>query len=65
MLELHGRAHAGQQPVAWESNVMWRYVEQTTAWIGRLSSTEWFGLMVLVLAVGFLALKGMGSRKTY
>jgi hypothetical protein len=44
---------------------MWRYVERSTAWMSSLSSTEWLGLMVLVLAIGFLALKGMGSRKTY
>jgi hypothetical protein len=45
---------------------MWNTIVNTvTRWIDSLNSTEWFVVLVGVLALGALCLKGFGSRAKY
>ena len=44
---------------------MWNYYQQTVDWLFRLDSQEWFLAMCAALVIGFLALRGFGSRSNY
>jgi hypothetical protein len=45
---------------------MWYTVVNTvTRWVDSLNSTEWFVVLIAVLALGALCLKGFGSRAKY
>ncbi|MEX2137819.1 MAG: hypothetical protein WD894_01055 [Pirellulales bacterium] len=44
---------------------MWNYFKETVDWVFRLDSQEWFLAMCAALVIGFLALRGFGSRSNY
>jgi hypothetical protein len=48
---------------------MWSQVRQTLAdvfrWSGTLSQSEWFLMLIAVVVVGFVCLRGYGSRTAY
>lgn len=35
------------------------------AWINGLDRHEWFTLLIVVMVLGFLCMRGFGSRKNY
>jgi hypothetical protein len=44
---------------------MWSYFKEVVDWAFRLDSQEWFLAMCFALVIGFLALRGFGSRSNY
>jgi hypothetical protein len=44
---------------------VWRFADRVTDFAGRLDWGQWIMLSVLVLVVGFISLRGFGSRNNY
>lgn len=45
---------------------MWYSIINTvTRWVDQLNSTQWFAVLIGVLALGALCLKGFGLRARY
>ncbi|MDZ4821689.1 MAG: hypothetical protein SGJ20_22240 [Planctomycetota bacterium] len=48
-----------------KSKTMWKVYNDAVAWLFRLDSQEWFMAMCVALVIGYLALRGFGSRSSY
>ena len=48
---------------------MWSYLhnayKDSLSWALSLNKSEWMLVMIVVVAVGFICLRGFGSRKDY
>jgi len=47
------------------SNVMGDLYNHAMSWVNRLDRQDWFLVFLGLVALGFLALQGFGSRKNY
>ena len=46
-------------------NRVWHYAEVVTRYAGQLDRIHWIVLSVIVLLVGFVCMRGFGSRSNY
>jgi hypothetical protein len=46
-------------------NQLWRFLDNVTYHAGHLDRQHWIIISVLVLGVGFMCMRGFGSRNNY
>lgn len=44
---------------------MWHFVRTVGHWFDRLNRQEWLALLLVVMVVGFMCMRGYGSRSNY
>ena len=57
---LHSRLAGARMPIQF-----WRFVDSVTYHAGHLDRQQWIVLSFLVLAIGFVCMRGFGSRNNY
>jgi len=41
------------------------FVQETSRWISQMNTTQWFMALTVVAVVGFMCMRGFGSRSNY
>jgi hypothetical protein len=44
---------------------MWRYYHNTMDWFNSLDRQEWLAVLMIGMVLGFLCMRGYGSRSNY
>jgi hypothetical protein len=57
---LHSHPIGARMPIQF-----WRFIDKVTYHAGHLDRHQWIALSVLVLVLGFVCMRGFGSRNNY